>query len=111
MASEFGSYASCGNSRSEPFAASIDRKKGTLDANLDVEPVHEYDQEGKRKDSGDQGQATTPCPVKIRMFWNSSVGFVREETDATCPATTSARNLTITDAGVITTKPDDSQEQ
>jgi len=45
------------------------------------------------------------------MFWNASVGFVREETDADCPGTTSARNLTISDAGVITTKPDDAPEQ
>ncbi len=52
---------------------------------LDVEPAHQYDQEGKRDDSGDQGQAVTPCPVKVRMFWNSSVGFVREETDAVMP--------------------------
>jgi hypothetical protein len=111
IASEFATYASCDNTRSEPFAASIERKKGTLDAILDVEPAHEYDTDGKRADSGDQGQPTTPCPVKLRMFWNPSVGFVREETDADCPATTSARNLTISDAGVITTKPDDSQAQ
>ena len=111
IASEFGTYASCGSTRSEPFAASIDRKKGTLDATLDVEPAHQYDLEGKRKDSGDQGQPVTPCPMKVRIFWNASVGFVREETDANCPATTSARNVTISDAGVITTKPDDSPEQ
>jgi hypothetical protein len=111
IASEFGTYASCGNTRCEPFAASIDRKKGTLDTNLDVEPAHQYDLEGKRKDSGEQGQRSTPCPVKVRMFWNSSVGFVREESDAECPATTSARSMTISDAGVITTKPDDSDPQ
>jgi hypothetical protein len=111
IASEFGTYASCGNTQSEPFAASIERKKGTLNAVLDVEPTHEYDLEGKRVDSGDQGQHTTPCPVQLRMSWNPSVGFVREETDADCPATASARNLAITDAGVITTKPDDSPEQ
>jgi hypothetical protein len=111
IASEFGTYASCGNTTSEPFAASIDCKKGTLDATLDVEPSHRYDLEGKRKDSGDQGQPTTPCPVKVRMIWNTSLGFVRDETDADCPATTSARSMTISDAGVITTKRDDSQEQ
>ncbi len=111
IASEFGAYAQCGRTRIEPFAAAIERRKGTLDATLDVEPAHQYDQEGKRDDSGDQGQALTPCPVKVRMFWNPSVGFVREETDADCPATTSARNLTISDASVITTKPDDSQKQ
>jgi hypothetical protein len=111
IASEFGTYASCGNSRSDPFAASIERKNGTLDATLDVEPSHQYDLEGKRKDSGDQGQQTTPCPVKVRMFWNASLGFVREETDADCPATTGARSMTISEAGVITTKLDDSQEQ
>jgi hypothetical protein len=53
IASEFGTYASCGNTRSEPFAASIDRKKGTLDATLDVEPAHLYNADGKRDDSGD----------------------------------------------------------
>jgi hypothetical protein len=111
IASEFGTYAACGSTRSEPFAASIERKKGTLGAILDVEPAHEYDVDRKRVDSGDQGQHTTPCPVQLRMFWNPSVGFVREETDADCPATVSARNLTITDAGVITMKPDDSPGQ
>ena len=111
IASEFGTYAGCGSTRSEPFAASIERKRGTLDAILDVEPAHQYDVEGKRVDSGDQGQQTTPCPVKVRIFWNASVGFVREQSDLDCPATTSARNLTISDAGVITTKPDDAPEQ
>jgi hypothetical protein len=111
IASEFGTYASWGNTQSEPFAASIDRKKGTLDAPLDVEPSHQYDLEGKRKDSGDQGQQTTPCPVKVRMFWNASVGFVREVSDAGCAATATARSMTISDAGVITIKTDDSQEQ
>jgi len=110
MASEFGTYAGCGSTRSAPFAASIERKKGTLDAILDVEPAHGYDVDGKRVDSGDQGQHTTPCPVQLRMSWNLSVGFVREETDAGCPATASPRNLTITDARVVTTKPDDSPE-
>ncbi len=104
IASEFGTYASCGNTRSEPFAASMDRKKGTLDANLDVEPAHQYDLEGKLVDSG-------LCPIKVRMFWNSSVGFVREQTDAECAATTSARSLLISDAGAITTKADDSQQK
>jgi|HubBroStandDraft_6_1064221.scaffolds.fasta_scaffold67441_2 hypothetical protein len=111
IASEFVTYAACGSTRSEPFAASIERKKGTVDAILDVEPAHEYDVDGKRVDSGDQGQQTTPCPVKVRMFWNTSLGFVREETDADCPATASARSMTISDAGVITTNLDDSQEQ
>jgi hypothetical protein len=104
IASEFGTYASCGNTRSEPFAASMDRKKGTLDANLDVEPARQYDLEGKLVDSG-------LCPIKVRMFWNSSVGFVREETDAECPAIISARSMTISDAGAITTKADDSKEK
>jgi hypothetical protein len=104
IASEFGTYASCGNTRSEPFAASMDRKKGTLDANLDVEPARQYDLEGKLVDSG-------LCPIKVRMFWNSSVGFVREETDAECPAIISARSMTISDAGAITTMADDSKEK
>jgi hypothetical protein len=111
MASNFGAYAGCGRTRIKPFAASIEPKKGTLDATLDVEPAHRYAQEvGGRDDVDDQGQAATPCPVQVRMSWNPSVGFVREETDADCPTATRARNLTITDAGVITTKPDDSQE-
>jgi hypothetical protein len=111
MASNFGAYAGCGRTRIKPFAASIEAKKGTLDATLDVEPAHRYAQAiGGRDDVDDQGQAATPCPVQVRMSWNPSVGFVREETDADCPTTTRARNLTITDAGVITTKPDDSQE-
>jgi hypothetical protein len=107
VASEFGTYASCGRTRTGPFAAAIERKRGTLDATLDVEPAHQYDQEGKRDDSGDQGQPVTPCPMKVKVFWNPSVGFVREETDTDCPATTSARNLTISDAGVIASKPDE----
>jgi hypothetical protein len=49
--------------------------------------------------------------VKVRIFWNASVGFVREQSDVDCPATTSARNVTISDAGVITAKPDDTPEQ
>jgi hypothetical protein len=110
LASEFGTYASCGKTRSEPFAAAIERKTGTLDAMLDVESAHLYTQDGERDDSGDQGQPVTPCPMKVRIFWNASVGFVREETDADCPATTNARNLTISDAGVITTKPDESDK-
>jgi hypothetical protein len=110
LASEFGTYASCGKTRSEPFAAAIERKTGTLDAMLDVESAHLYTQDGERDDSGDQGQTVTPCPMKVRIFWNASVGFVREETDADCPATTNARNLTISDAGVITTKPDESDK-
>jgi hypothetical protein len=111
LASEFGTYASCGNTRSEPYAAAIERKTGTLDATLDVEPAHLYTQDGERDDSGDQGQAVTPCPMKVRIFWNASVGFVREAAGAGCPATTSARSMTISDAGVITTKPDDSRVQ
>jgi len=111
IASEFATCAGCGSTRSEPFAASLDRKKGTLDATVDVEPAHQYNLDGRRTDSGGQGQHTTPCPMKVRIFWNTSVGLVREQSDADCPATTSARNVTISDAGVITTKPDDSPEQ
>jgi hypothetical protein len=111
IASNFGTYAGCGRSRIEPFAASIARKKGELDATLDVEPAHRYDQEGEREDFDDQGQAVTPCPVKVRISWNPSVGFVRAETDASCPATTRARSLMISDGGVITAKPDDLPKQ
>jgi hypothetical protein len=112
MASDFGTYAGCGRGRIEPFAATIERKQGTLDATLDVEPAHRYDGEvGNRDDVDDQGKAVMPCPVKVRMSWNPSVGFVREETDAACAATTRARSLVISDAGVITAKPEDAQEQ
>jgi hypothetical protein len=110
IASDFGAYAQCGRTRIESFAAAIEREKGTLDATLDVEPAHQYAQDGERDDSGNQGEAVTPCPVKVRMFWNPSVGFVREETDAACPATTRARSMTISDAGVVTTKPDKSDK-
>ena len=40
MASEFATYAGCGSTRSEPFAASIERKNGALDATVDVEPIN-----------------------------------------------------------------------
>jgi hypothetical protein len=111
LASEFGTYASCGNTRSEPFAAAIERKTGTLDATLDVEPAHLHTQDGERDDSGDQGQPMTPRRMKVRIFWNPSVGFVREEINADCPTTTSARSMTISESGAITTKLDDSQVQ
>jgi len=32
--------------RSKPFAAAAERKAGSLDALLDVEPSHQYDLEG-----------------------------------------------------------------
>jgi hypothetical protein len=111
IASEFGRYTSCGRTRSGPFAAAIDRKKGTMDAILDVEPAHHYTQDGKREDLDDQGNPTTPCPVRVKLFWNKSAGFIREETGHTCPNSTRARNLSITQAGQITTKPDDTEEQ
>jgi hypothetical protein len=109
IASELGEYASCGSTRTGPFAASIERKKGSLEASLDVEPSHQYGLERNRQDSDDQGQPVTPCPMKVRIFWNPSLGFVREESDPECSDTTRARSLSISDDGVITAKPDDSE--
>jgi hypothetical protein len=111
IASEFANYAQCGSTRTGSFAVSIERKKGTLDATLDVEPAHLYSLDGTRDDGDGQGHATTPCPMKVSIFWNPSVGFVREVATTDCDATTSARNLTITDEGVISTKPDDAPQQ
>jgi hypothetical protein len=111
VASEFAAYAHCGSIRIEPFAASIERKKATLDATLEVEPAHLYSQDGAREDGDGQGHSTTPCPMNVRVFWNPSVGFVREVANTDCPATTSARDLTITDAGVISMKPDEALKQ
>jgi hypothetical protein len=109
IASEAQDYARCGNTRSKPFAAGITRKPGSLNAALDAEPAHEYDQEGKLADSGDQGEAAILCPMRIRVAWNNSLGFIRDVADAAsnCPTTTHARELTISDAGIIsTTAPD-----
>jgi hypothetical protein len=107
IASEAGDYAGCGSGRSKPFAAVIERKADSLDAFLDVEPSHQYDIEGKLADSGDQGQPIALCPIKIKLSWNNSIGFVRDESDADCPDTTRARNLKISDTGEITAKPDE----
>jgi len=108
MASQFGEKASCGNPRTRAFAASIARKKGSVNAVIDVEPAHEYDADGKRSDFGDQGQAVTPCPLKVKLGWNASVGFVRDASETACPDSTRARSLSISDAGVITAKVEDS---
>jgi hypothetical protein len=107
IASEVGDYAGCGSGRSKPFAAAIERKTGSIDALLDVEPSHQYDIEGKLADSDDQGQPNMLCPIKIKLSWNNTVGFVRDESDADCPDTTRARNLSISDTGEITAKPDE----
>jgi hypothetical protein len=106
IASQFGSYASCGGSRLEPIAASIARKKGSATALIDAEPEHQYDIEGQRSDYGDQGQAVTPCPLKVKLSWNASIGFVRDASETACPDRTRARHLSISDMGVITAAPE-----
>jgi hypothetical protein len=106
IASEVGDYAGCGSGRSKPFAAVIERREGFLDALLDVEPSHRYDLEGKLADSDDQGQPNMLCPIKIKLSWNNSIGFVRDESAADCPDTRRARNVNISDTGEITAKPD-----
>jgi hypothetical protein len=107
IASEGGDYAGCGSGRSKPFAAVIERRAGSLDTLLDVEPSHRYDLEGKLADSDDQGQPNVLCPIKIKLSWNNSIGFVRDESDTDCPDSRRARNLKISDAGEITAKPDE----
>jgi hypothetical protein len=107
IASENGEYAGCGSGRSKPFAAVIERREGSLDTLLDVEPSHRYDLEGKLADSDDQGQPNVLCPTKIKLSWNNSIGFVRDETDTHCPDTRRARKLSISDAGEITARPDE----
>ena len=89
----------CGSSRTEPFAASIEGKKGSANAVIDGEPAHEYDAEGKRSDYGEQGQAVAPCPVNVKLSWNGSIAFVREAIQAACPDITRARSLSISDCG------------
>jgi hypothetical protein len=111
IASENGNYAGCGSGRSKPFAAAVERQAGSLDALLDVEPSHQYDVEGKLADSGDQGQPMTFCPIQVKLRWNNSLGFVREESDVDCPDTTRARDLSISDAGEITAKPEDASSR
>ena len=107
IASEGGDYAGCGSGRSKPFAAGIERRAGSIDALLDVEPSHQYDIEGRLADSGDQGQPIAVCPIKIKLSWNNSIGFVRDASGADCPETRRARSLKISDTGEITAKPDE----
>jgi len=57
-------------------------------------------------DSGDQGRPVMFAPIQIKLSRNNSLGFVREQSDADCPATTTPRNLSISDEGVITAKPE-----
>ncbi|MGA8221579.1 MAG: hypothetical protein WB780_07980 [Candidatus Acidiferrales bacterium] len=106
IASEFGEYAGCGSGRTKPFAAVIQRKADSLDALLDVEPSHQYDVEGKLYDRGDQGESVTLCPIQVKLSWNFSLGFIREENDPKCPDTTQARKLAISDDGVIAATPE-----
>jgi hypothetical protein len=107
IASEGGDYAGCGSGRSKPFAAGIERRAGSIDALLDVEPSHQYDIEGRLADSGDQGQPIAVCPIKIKLSWNNSIGFVRDASGADCPETRRARSLKVSDTGEIIAKPDE----
>jgi hypothetical protein len=107
VATEFGAYAGCGRGSSRASAAAIERKTGSLDAMLDVEYSHQYDVEGKLLDTGDEGEPVVLCPMRFKLSWNNSIGFVRQESDPACPDTTPARHESISDTGVITAKPDD----
>lgn len=105
IATEFGVYAGCGRGSSTASAAAIEHKTGSLDALLDVERSHQYDLDGNLSDVGDQGESVVLCPMQIKLSWNNSIGFVREESDPTCPDSTPARHVSISDTGVITAKP------
>lgn len=108
IASELGDYARCGDTRTKPFAAAIKRQRGSLDALLNVEPAHLYNLDDKLADSGDQGQPVTLCPIQVKLSWNASLGFIRQEHVLDCPAATRARRLTISDSGVISATTEDS---
>ena len=107
MATEVGAYAGCGDGSTKASAATIERKAGSLDAVLDVEPAHKYDLDGKIADTADQGESAVLCPMQIKLSWNNSVGFIREESDPPCADTTKARRVSISDTGEITAKPED----
>jgi hypothetical protein len=108
IATEVGAYAGCGNGSTKASAAEIERKAGSLDAVLDVEPAHQSDLEGNVADTGDQGEPVVLCPMQIKLSWNNSVGFIRQESDPPCPEKTAPRRVSISDAGEITAKPEDS---
>lgn len=108
LASELEDYATCGDTRTKPSAAAIRRRRGSLDALLDVEPAHQYNLGDNLDDSGDQGQPVTLCPSQVKLSWNASLGFVREERLTDCPDTTRARRLTISDSGIIFATPETS---
>ena len=110
MATEVGAYAGCGDRSTKASAATIERKAGSLDAVLDVEPAHKYDLDGKIADTGDQGEPAVLCPMQIKLSWNNSVGFIRQESDPPCPDTTRARRVIISDTGEITTKLEDARD-
>ena len=101
LATEQQDYASCGSTRSKPFAAAIKRQPGSLDAVLDVEAAHQFNVEGNLEDAAGPGDSAAACPRQVKITWNPGLGFVREETDPDCPATTLPRSLSISDAGVI----------
>ena len=107
IATEVGVYAGCGNGRTKASAVAIERKAGSLDAVLDVEPAHQSDLEGNLADAGDQGEPVLLCPIQIKLSWNNSVGFIRQESDPPCPDTTKARRVSLSDTGEITAKPED----
>ena len=107
IATEVGVYAGCGNGSTKASAVAIERKAGSLDAVLDVEPAHQSDLEGNLADAGDQGEPVVLCPIQIKLSWNNSVGFIRQESDPPCPDTTKARRVSLSDTGEITAKPED----
>jgi hypothetical protein len=105
LATEAQDYASCGSTRSQPFAARIKRPAGTLDAMLDVEPAHQFDVEGILQDTGDQGEPAVLCPAQVKIVWNDRWGLVREVTNPTCPDSTEPRIPSISDEGIISANP------
>jgi len=107
IATEVGIYAGCGNGSTKASAAAIERKAGSLDAVLDVERAHQYNVDGKLDDIGDQGEPVVLCPMKIKLSWNNSIGFIRQEIDPPCADTTKARRVSISDTGEIAAKPED----
>jgi hypothetical protein len=101
IATESGSYVGCGATRSEAFAASITRRRGALDAILDVEPAHVYSQDGERDDPDDSRTAGAFCPIRVKLTWDPNKGFVLEPNYRSCPDTTKPRGLKIGDDGAI----------
>jgi hypothetical protein len=65
-----------------------------------------------RREVGASASAAVPKILLLDFkTLHPSVLAVREQIDAECPATMSARRTAISDAGVVTTKADDSEQQ